>query len=61
MGRMATYSGKKLSWDECLNSQLSLADIDSMKTINDEPPLKPDANMRYFIPKPGSENLKKIL
>lgn len=61
MGRMATYSGKKLSWKECLNSELKLADIDSMKTINDEPPLKPDANMRYFIPKPGSENLKKIL
>ncbi|MBL8868280.1 MAG: hypothetical protein JNK90_00740, partial [Planctomycetaceae bacterium] len=49
------------SWKECLNSELKLADTDAMKTINDEPPLKPDSNMRYFIPKPGSENLKKIL
>jgi hypothetical protein len=61
MGRMATYSGKKLSWEECLNSNLSLANVDAMNDLAGEPPLKPDENMRYFIPKPGSENLKKIL
>ncbi len=53
MGRMATYSGKKLSWDDCFNSKLALADYDSLNSFTDEAPLKPDADGAYFIPTPG--------
>jgi myo-inositol 2-dehydrogenase/D-chiro-inositol 1-dehydrogenase len=51
MGRMATYSGQVLKWDEALNSEVSIMP----KTFAwDAPtPTKPDANGRYPIPTPG--------
>ncbi|MCA9191526.1 MAG: Gfo/Idh/MocA family oxidoreductase [Planctomycetales bacterium] len=55
MGRMATYSGKELKWDECYNSNLALADFDNIKSIDDEAPVKPDANGNYPIPTPGTK------
>lgn len=51
MGRMATYSGKTISWDEALNSdhQLMPAQVD----WNTNPPSLPDENGLYEIPTPG--------
>ena len=51
MGRMATYSGKTISWDEALNSdhQLMPAQVD----WNTTPPSLPDENGFYAIPTPG--------
>ncbi len=60
MGRMATYSGKKLSWDDCFNSKLALADFDSLKSFNDPAPLTPDENGNYYVPVPG-QSTEKIL
>jgi predicted dehydrogenase len=60
MGRMATYSGKMLSWDDCFNSKLALADFDSLKSFNDPAPLQPDENGNYFVPVPG-ESIDKVL
>ena len=59
-GRMATYSGRELNWNDALNSNLQLADVDSMKSFDDEPPLRPDENGRYFIPTP-SDNISGIM
>jgi len=51
MGRMATYCGKEVSWDDALNSKL-----DTMPKVlgwDAETPTKPDENGRYPIPVPG--------
>ena len=51
LGRMATYSGKEVSWDDAINSS-----IDTMPKVLawDAPtPTRPDANGRYKIPVPG--------
>ncbi|MCC9608718.1 Gfo/Idh/MocA family oxidoreductase [Blastopirellula sp. JC732] len=39
-GRMATYSGKNLSWDEAFNSQEALADFDKLTAMADEAPVQ---------------------
>jgi myo-inositol 2-dehydrogenase / D-chiro-inositol 1-dehydrogenase len=51
MGRMATYCGKELSWDDVINSEL-----DTFPTVlgwDAKTPTEPDANGRYPIPIPG--------
>jgi len=60
MGRMATYSGKKLSWDNCINSKLALADYDSLKTFEDPAPVQPIEPGKYWVPVPGAD-LSKIM
>lgn len=51
MGRMATYSGKTVTWDEVLNSdhQIMPESVDWDTT----PPSLPNENGFYSIPKPG--------
>ncbi len=51
MGRMATYSGQVISWDEALNSEMSL--VPANLTWDSEPPVKPDKDGLYEIPVPG--------
>lgn len=52
-GRLATYTGVPIDWEKAINSNISLCDVDSLKTLNDAPPVKPDENGRYPIPIPG--------
>ena len=51
MGRMATYSGKEIKWEQALNSNLQLMpeNID----WNSNPPTMPDSKGLYSIPTPG--------
>lgn len=51
MGRMATYSGKMMEWDEAINSEIDL----SPKEYNfaAAPPVVPDAKGNYPVPVPG--------
>jgi myo-inositol 2-dehydrogenase / D-chiro-inositol 1-dehydrogenase len=53
MGRMATYTGKVVKWDQCLNSKVSLANTDAIESFSSEPPIKPDENEKYWVPTPG--------
>jgi predicted dehydrogenase len=53
LGRDATYSGKVVKWDDAINSQMALADFDSLKSMDDTAPVQPDENGRYPIPVPG--------
>ena len=53
MGRMATYSGKLLKWDEALQSPLALADFDRLHSFDDEPPVLRDPAGGYQFPMPG--------
>jgi myo-inositol 2-dehydrogenase/D-chiro-inositol 1-dehydrogenase len=51
LGRMATYSGREIKWDEALNANYDL----SPKTysFDAEPPVLPDENGNYKIAVPG--------
>lgn len=51
MGRMATYSGKEITWEQALNSDLQIMpeSVDWSST----PPTTPNANGLYPIPTPG--------
>ncbi len=51
MGRMATYSGKELKWDEVLNSKVQ--HMPAIVTAETEAPVKPDADGWYPIAIPG--------
>jgi len=51
LGRMVTYTGKKITFDQALNSKLHLMPSDV--TWDSVPPSLPDANGNYPIPTPG--------
>lgn len=51
MGRMATYSGEVITWDQALNSSLQL--VPDNLNWDSEAPVLPDAQGRYKIPVPG--------
>ncbi len=52
LGRMATYSGQSVTWEEALESKLAL--VPSEYSWEGTPPTLPDAEGRYPIPMPGS-------
>jgi predicted dehydrogenase len=58
LGRMATYSGQEISWDDAVNSDLELAEGLEQMTWDSPPPVQPDADGNYPIAKPG---LTKVL
>jgi myo-inositol 2-dehydrogenase/D-chiro-inositol 1-dehydrogenase len=51
MGRMATYSGKVITWDQVMNSNLQI--MPESLDWNSNPPTMPDSNGMYPIPTPG--------
>ena len=60
MGRMATYSGKELTWRQCYQSSLAQADLGSLRSLADPPPVLPSADGSYEVLQPGDE-ISKIL
>ncbi len=53
MGRMATYSGKEITWDEALASDLRLVPDKAQWSWDALPPTVPDEDGFYPIPQPG--------
>ncbi|MEM7658825.1 MAG: dehydrogenase, partial [Bacteroidota bacterium] len=51
LGRMATYSGVRLTWDEALNSEVSI--MPETFAFDAEPPIQPNEEGYYPIPTPG--------
>ncbi len=51
MGRMATYSGKRVKWEEALNSNINL--MPDAYTWDTLPKTLPDKDGYYQIPMPG--------
>ena len=51
MGRMATYTGKKITWDQIMNSKENL--VPDNLSWNSDAPTLPDSNGNYKIPIPG--------
>ncbi len=60
MGRMATYSGKELTWKQCCRSTLALADTAALRSLADPAPILPQADGRYEVVQPG-DGLEKVL
>ena len=52
LGRMATYSGKRIQWDEAIASELSLTT--DAEDWNAAAPILPDEDGRYPVAKPGT-------
>ena len=57
LGRMATYSGKIIKWDEAINSTLDLSP--KKYAFDADPPVMPDANGYYPVPVPGKTEVLK--
>jgi len=53
MGRMATYSGKMLTWEEALNSSVRIVPDENELSWDNNPPVVLDVNGNYPIPVPG--------
>lgn len=51
LGRMATYSGKVVKWDEAMASDLAL--VPDQLTWDSPAPVQPNADGMYTIPMPG--------
>jgi predicted dehydrogenase len=51
LGRMATYSGKVINWDEAINSELRL--VPEEMNWDSKPPTQPNAEGKYPVPIPG--------
>jgi myo-inositol 2-dehydrogenase / D-chiro-inositol 1-dehydrogenase len=51
MGRMATYSGQQVEWDDAFNCQISLMPL--VMSFDQNPPVMPDANGFYPVAHPG--------
>ena len=51
LGRMATYSGKVVNWDEAMKSELKL--VPDRLTWDSQAPVQPNADGLYDIPTPG--------
>jgi myo-inositol 2-dehydrogenase / D-chiro-inositol 1-dehydrogenase len=54
LGRMACESGKQITWDEAMASNLELAPGLDQLTMESNPPVMPDAQGRYPIAMPGT-------
>jgi len=53
LGRMATYSGQEITWDQALNSKVQ--HMPALITAESQPPVKPNAEGWYPIAIPGQK------
>jgi myo-inositol 2-dehydrogenase / D-chiro-inositol 1-dehydrogenase len=54
MGRMATYSGQVIKWDQAFQNPVQLANVDALQSFADRAPVQPDATGHYPVAVPGS-------
>jgi myo-inositol 2-dehydrogenase / D-chiro-inositol 1-dehydrogenase len=53
LGRMASESGKLVTWDDAMASNLELAPGLDQMTMSSPAPVNPDAQNRYAVAMPG--------
>ena len=56
LGRMASYSGKLIKWNDAINSDISLADVANLERLDSKAPVVPAEDGRYLLPVPGSKS-----
>jgi hypothetical protein len=54
LGRMAAESGRKITWEEAMASEMELAPGLESFTMQSEAPILPDADGKYPVARPGS-------
>ena len=59
-GRMATYTGQHITWDQAIESKISLANMEAITNFDAPAPIQPDKDGNYKVPVPGV-NLSEIL
>lgn len=57
LGRMATYTGKMVTWEEAMNSNLKLVPDENTLTWDTMPQAVPDAEGNYPVPVPGKTKI----
>jgi len=57
LGRMATYTGQLITWEEAMNSEQVLVPNEDGLSWGSIPPVVPDAEGNYAIPVPGVTKL----
>ena len=60
MGRLATYTGREIKWDDLLKSDIALADYDAIANLEHQAPVQPNEKGEYDYPLPGVD-LKKFV
>ncbi len=53
LGRMATYSGQVISWENAMKSEVVVSPVDQITSFDFVPPSKPDENGYHARPTPG--------
>jgi myo-inositol 2-dehydrogenase/D-chiro-inositol 1-dehydrogenase len=53
LGRLAAYSGKVVTWDQAMKSEIALANFDNLHSFEDAAPIVPNEQGRYAIAVPG--------
>ena len=56
MGRMATYSGKEITWDQAMALDHKLVPDEDILTFDSVPPIILDEFGNYPVPVPGKTN-----
>lgn len=59
LGRLCTYTGQKIEWEDAINSPISI--MPENFAWDAEPPTLPDADGRYKIPMPGQDLESRLL
>jgi predicted dehydrogenase len=58
MGQLACYSGRELTWDQVAKSNFAYLPKAEDVRLDMEPPVKPDAQGNYPVPRPGITEFK---
>jgi predicted dehydrogenase len=58
MGRMATYSGQVITWEQATKSEVRLGP--QQYALDAEPPTRPDAAGNYPVPSPGVHSIPVV-
>ena len=53
LGRMATYSGKRIPWDKAIAANDRMVPDSAKLDWDKTPPVKPDSEGKYPVPVPG--------
>ncbi|MGJ8681039.1 Gfo/Idh/MocA family protein [Paraglaciecola sp.] len=57
LGRMATYTGKVVTWEQAMQSNLSLVPDEDTLTFDIQAPVMPDEQGNYPVPVPGKSKI----
>ncbi len=60
LGRLATYTGRELNWNDAINSDVSLANVDKIAAVGNQAPVQPNDKGEYDYPLPGKDIKKYI-